>query len=95
MYRQGDVLLIKVLSLPADVKPLDHTTVAYGEATGHHHSFTSQATLFQSGPLMFVVAEPGAVLTHQEHAPIAVDPGVYEVRIQREYHPAEIRQVLD
>jgi len=37
--QQGDVLLFQVDSLPANVKPIKGKTVAYGEMTGHNHTF--------------------------------------------------------
>lgn len=37
----------------------------------------------------------GAVVRHEEHAPIALPAGLYEITIQREYHPEAIRNVAD
>ena len=34
-------------------------------------------------------------LTHDEHGPITLEPGVYKVRIQREYSPEAIHNVAD
>jgi hypothetical protein len=42
MFRQGDVLLIEVKSIPKkakDVTPADRIVLAYGEVTGHAHAF--------------------------------------------------------
>jgi len=41
MYRQGDVLLIPVSEIPADLKSSKPKKVilAYGEVSGHHHRF--------------------------------------------------------
>ena len=95
MYRQGDVLLVKVESYPEEAEKLDHTTVAYGEATGHHHTFERGAELMELDDMVWVVAEEPAPLTHQEHDTIIVDPGIYEVKHQREYTPQEVRRVID
>lgn len=39
-YRQGDVLLVRTTAATATSNPPQAlVTVAYGEATGHHHSF--------------------------------------------------------
>ncbi len=95
-YRQGDVLLVQVDEMPAGAEKLDHTIVARGEATGHNHAFApGAATLFQSADRVFVLAEQPAALTHQEHGIVVVAPGVYEVRIQREYAPQAVRRVAD
>ena len=108
MYRQGDVLLVKVAEVPAHAvrvaqRPDHRVILAEGEATGHHHAVTcDRATLLVEEAeaiaakrwLQIDGNEPVA-LTHQEHATILLEPGVYEVRRQREYHPSEIRRVAD
>lgn len=42
-YRQGDVLVIEVDKIPSDAKKITNNdgkvTLAFGEVTGHHHSF--------------------------------------------------------
>lgn len=45
--------------------------------------------------MLLDVKEP-CVIRHEEHAPIALDPGVYKVRrFQREYDPEQDRRVED
>ena len=41
-FRQGDVLLVKIDAIPKTAKKIkgEMVTLALGEATGHHHSFT-------------------------------------------------------
>lgn len=107
MYRQGDVLLSRVASLPAgrkltEVKPKNGRHIlAYGEVTGHHHSIAAnRGKLFkdETGATFLEIAEALQGVTeleHQEHDPIALAPGVYGVEIQREYSPEEIRSVAD
>lgn len=43
----------------------------------------------------FLFVDRPCVLTHQEHGPIALAPGSYEVIRQREYSPEAIRNVAD
>lgn len=102
IYRQGDVLIEQVESMPIGevVKPENGRIVlAHGEATGHHHSIAEtdvdRAILDQDGGAMFLSLIRDSVLTHQEHAPIDLDAGIYKVTIQREYSPEEIRRVAD
>lgn len=93
---QGDVILTKVDALPKNAQPKEGTTVAYGEVTGHHHTFTN-GQLFQvpTGDQYVVLDEP-ATLTHQEHADQVIQKGIYKVEIQREFDLVEgVRQVLD
>jgi hypothetical protein len=44
---------------------------------------------------LFARVEGKTQITHQEHAPLAVEEGLYEIRIQQEYTPQEVRRVLD
>ncbi len=96
MYRQGDVLLIRVDEHPKEAVKLPNVTVAYGEATGHHHTFERGAVLMELDEQVWVVATESAPLAHQEHETILVDPGIYRVQIQREYEPETgSRRVFD
>jgi len=98
-YRQGDVLLAKVPSLPKHAlrKPVDQRIVlAWGETTGHAHAIDARyAKLYQHGAERFIEVLDGAVLVHEEHSPITLKPGIYRVVQQREYVPGSTRLVVD
>ena len=102
-FRQGDVLLCAVDEIPVTATRApsdgDRVIVALGELTGHAHAFAEHhAKLFRdepSGRAFVGIAEAGAVLLHEEHDPIHVPPGYYEVRRQREYTPGWPRYVAD
>ena len=97
-YRQGDVLLHAVEAIPAQAVPVpgegDRVIVAEGELTGHTHAFAAaEARLFQdeaSGRLYLAIGQTGAKLRHEEHAPIALPIGHYEVKRQRQYAPGRL-----
>ena len=97
LYQQGDVLLKKVSGIRG--KKLDHLTLAYGEATGHHHTVTvGDADLYEdNGKLYLHVKSDECTVTHQEHNPITVPKGDWEIGIVQEYdHFAEeARRVQD
>ena len=110
--RQGDVFLEKVQSLPAgimrEIAPDDGDVVlAYGEVTGHKHRIRAfqdtgalPARLFDVGEMRFLDVTAPAMLIHEEHAPVDLEPGIYRVSkygvgTQREYSPEMIRPVLD
>lgn len=102
MYRQGDVLIVPVKTLPkgrAEVKSgvPGRVVLAYGEVTGHHHSIEKEdATLTEfEGATYLEVAEALADLEHQEHSTIQIPKGKYRVIRQREYTPEAIRNVAD
>src|SRR5262245_3845774 len=91
--RQGDVLLIEVKQIPerAGRARTSGTVVhAEGETTGHAHVVRSRrASLHLLEELeeryLLVEGSRPVALTHEEHDPIAVPPGAWEVRRQREY----------
>ena len=99
-YRQGDVLLERVETIPSDaVRQFAAVRIilAYGEATGHHHSLGADAADWwktQSGE-QFVSVKTATTLDHQEHAAVPLAPGNYRVMRQREYSPEAIRNVAD
>ena len=104
IYRQGDVLLVPINEIPKQATKASakyrRLVLAYGEATGHHHSIADSdhvalMELPSQNELFLLVKEGDALLEHQEHAKIMVPPGAYRVVIQREYDPAGERRVSD
>lgn len=99
IYRQGDVLIRRIKSLPAQKgKRRISGILAEGEVTGHAHKVedVSVAEVLEVGEGLYLrVAENSVRIIHEEHAPITLAPGNYEIEIQREYAPAAIRNVAD
>jgi hypothetical protein len=99
IYRQGDVLIRRIPSLPKQkAQPQLSGILAYGEVTGHAHRIENLecAEVLEIGNGRFLrVGEEGVRIIHEEHAPVTLPAGTYEVEIQREYTPAEIRNVAD
>lgn len=90
--RQGDVILIPAqIYYFMGVEQLPHLTLAKGEATGHRHRISEgEAELYEvNGTLYMTVFSNTALLTHEEHKPIAVPQGDWMIRIQREYEPQD------
>jgi hypothetical protein len=98
-YRQGDVLIRRLKSLPTQkAQPRLTGILAYGEVTGHAHRIEdlTHAEVLEVGKGLFLrVGAEGVRVIHEEHAPVTLPAGNYEVEIQREYTPAEIRNVAD
>lgn len=96
-YQQGDVIIKKVDGIKG--KKLKHLTLALGEATGHHHTITEgEAELYEKDGILFLrVESEKATLTHQEHDPIVIEKGDYEIGIVKEYDHLsdEVRNVCD
>jgi len=103
MFRQGDVLIIPIKSLPKFVTPVLRdqglVVLAYGEVTGHAHKIRSEkAALFRDPKLMAIfmtVTDVPVALDHEEHHTITIPPGNYRIVRQREYSPEAIRNVAD
>ena len=102
-YRQGDVMIREITSIPADAQrlhPQGRIILAAGEATGHHHAIALlngvQIETYQKDGKTYLHIEGGdAILGHEEHGKITLPPGNYESWIQKEYTPEEIRNVAD
>jgi hypothetical protein len=110
-WRQGDVCIVPLDELGrmvdfAALTPVERdngrVVLAYGEVTGHAHAIAdNDVELFAPGEATVLaerylrVGSAGAVLVHEEHAPIELPAGDYEVRHQREYSPESLQRVLD
>jgi hypothetical protein len=85
----------------------DRHLLAEGEATGHAHvvegpdlrmsEWSRPRRWWRPEQRVFLVVDSavGATLVHEEHLPLAVPQGTYEVRRQREYRPAGWAEVAD
>jgi len=95
--QQGDVI-IEACEPPPNLKRLPHLILAYGEATGHCHEVSGDATLYADakGDLYLRANAPVEVL-HQEHRAQTLKPGSYRIRRVREYDhfEEEARAVQD
>lgn len=98
MIQQGDVLLFPGAQIPARAIRLGHMRLAEGEVTGHCHEAVGEGVeLVEHDGTLYLSAPQGATVTHQEHAPVTLQPGAYRVGHVREYdHFAEeARRVAD
>ena len=103
IYRQGDVLVRQIgkidLSRLTEIPRENGAVVlAHGEATGHTHAIEAkEARLFRGEKpgVCYLLLDAPVDLVHQEHAPIALPAGHYEVIRQVEYTPEAIRNVAD
>ena len=95
---QGDVGFVKIRpeDLPKNLKPKDNT-VAYGEATGHCHTFGNNAkVMIANDGTQYAILEGQETVTHQEHDNITFPKSVIKVIRQREVDLVEgVRNVMD
>jgi hypothetical protein len=95
VVRQGDLLLVPIGGLPEGARPVSsgRLVLARGEATGHAHVVDDERASLHSlewpaTRYLRVVGDQPVSLVHEEHDRLEVQPGVYEVRRQREYEPS-------
>ena len=102
--QQGDVLLLPVKSFPKDSKQIKDqrgVVLAEGEITGHYHGIEDEGVALMEAPsgARFVVnsGKKAATLRHQEHKPISVPPGIFQIGIVREkdWFQDMVRNVVD
>jgi hypothetical protein len=98
MWRQGDVLMARIASIPPEAKRLPHLVVAEGERTGHCHQIkdSDSAALFEADGMLYLdVISNEATIVHEEHGPIKLGRATYRVWMQREYLPRGSRRLMD
>lgn len=87
--QQGDVTLTKLTALPDGEQKVisrKRCVLAEGEHTGHCHAVEeTDAELIQIGERMLLKLEREATVTHQEHKPIRLSPGIWEIGRVQEY----------
>jgi len=98
--QQGDVILRRLDKMP-DGKPLKierkRLVLAHGES-GHSHVIEDdEAELVRIGERMLLRLTKPATVVHEEHKPIRLQPGIWEVgRVQEyDYFSKMARQVVD
>lgn len=103
---QGDILLIRIAALPpgVDLLPAAGLVVVAHSETGHHHVIEAppgalELSLELSALLRHARVTSPLVLRHErtwdQHEPITIAPGLYEIRRQREWAPEGWRRVED
>lgn len=102
MIRQGDVLIRSVERIPSEAQAVardaqNRLVVARGEVSGHAHAILDEdVTQYTIGAMQWIVADAPFALQHEEHAPLTLPAGQYEVVIQRQFIPqAAPRPVFD
>jgi len=108
--QQGEVYIRRVTDLPADLKPVSkeggNLIVSHSE-TGHHHVLDPRHVDLMERPdpaeglrLLYAVVREHTALRQTAatpHEAAHLEPGIYEMRISREFNPfeEEIRRVAD
>lgn len=97
---QGDVTFIPAKEIPCGAKAIADGVIARGESTGHSHRLQTleSAELYaMEGKMFLKVGEEGVSIVHEEHSPVTLDPGNYEIHIDKafDYSAQALRNVAD
>lgn len=102
LWRQGDVLIQRVGSVPPSAGKLKRAVLASGDTTGQRHQVKDRraARLYSVGEgrdaqLFLEVIADEADVVHPEHGAITLPRGAYRVWRQREFDDRGIRFVAD
>lgn len=94
--QQGDVLLFSTEAIPDTAKLQKGLSVIHPGNTGNNHALAGPAFgIYVDGDRKWIdVAEP-ATLTHNEHKPITLTSGKYEMRLVQEYdHFSDLQRAV-
>lgn len=99
-FQQGDVLGRKLEALPkGKQKKLSkrRCVLAHGESGHSHVVEDSEAELIQIGERMLLSLGKQATVTHEEHGPITLAPGIWEIGrvLEYDYFQHMVRKVID
>lgn len=95
-YRQGDIYIEEVSSLPKGLKKRKNLVILYGEATNHSHRLLEGSVFDGKNGAIYLELLKNTQIVHDEHGPIDLPKGVYKVSRQREYVMKDmVRVVVD
>lgn len=96
---QGELTITRIKKMPKKtgerVAPVNGKVIVGHSETGHFHVIEAKGVEFTrvNEFLAYLKITVATELTHQRdhdtHAPIALQPGMYEVRVGREFDPFE------
>ena len=100
--QQGDVLFLRVGTIPTGAKKSEATIRGYilaeGETTGHAHVCPPQnVTCYVFDGVIYLSVKKSTIVTHEEHGKVTIPKGIWEIGRVQEVDPFkdEVRQVAD
>lgn len=98
LLQQGDILISKIDSLPKCCKSLKTRDIERSQTTGHAHKLSGgDCSIKSKDNKKFILVKRQTVLKHEEHKPIKIPKGIYEIRkvVEYDHFTEEARQVQD
>ena|SRR5216683_4262656 len=95
--RQGDVMAISIDKLPKGLKKKKDNVLVHSDSTMHDHTLV-KGTVYvdKEGKLFADVPVKTQIVHTEDHGPIDIPKGFYEIRRQTEYGSGDmVKVVLD
>ena len=100
IWRQGDVVVSEISEIPGGALPLKTNEIRIASETGNPHVmkarqlFVVENQVTPAGAFeQYAMLDQETIMTHPEHASLALPPGIYRVSTVRDYAPP--RRLLD
>lgn len=87
-YVQGDVFVFAA-KIPPGAKKIPKKPLALGEVTGHSHQVVEDVEMYEKNNILYLRNSAPVSVKHEEHDPITIPPGDWQVGIVREYDEFE------
>ena len=92
-HRQGDLMFISGGKIPAKAKEIKPGVILHSDTTNHEHKVIG-GKLYKLNDTQYARVSKSAKVTHDEHKPIALGKGVWEIRRQREYLSKDMNKLV-
>ncbi len=92
-FRQGDLLIRKIWTIPTNAIPKSTNIIGEGEKTDHTHTLNGPHQIFETPDYnaIYFEAKQELSIEHPEHNKITIPKGVYTVVHERQFNPFEER----
>ena len=81
--QQGDLVIERIDKIPSDAKLVSQGNrkhvLRQGEVTGHAHVIEDDVELYEKDGLFYLKAGKEVIIGHEEHKPVALQEGIYEI----------------
>ena len=92
-YRQGDLYFISCGIIPVKAKEVKTGVILHSDTTTHEHKLIG-GKLYKLNDTQYARVSKSAKVTHDEHKPIALGKGVWEIRRQKEYSSKDATKLV-
>lgn len=93
--RQGDVMAIRIEKLPKGLKKKGNNVLVHSDSTMHDHTLVKGTVYVDKEGKLFADVPIDTQIVHTEdHGPVEVKKGLYEIRRQVQHTMGDMTQVV-